>query len=92
MSLDQKAYRVRTSSALVRRALTLAPAPDSYPLAIGYWSLRRKRFTTETQRTQSIQGTVLLSEHETPRQRFPGLIEDLRQISLSFSVRSVSLW
>jgi hypothetical protein len=36
MSLDQKASRVRTSSALVRRACTLAPEPDSYPLAIGY--------------------------------------------------------
>jgi hypothetical protein len=56
MSLDRKAYRVRTSSALVRRACTLAPKPDFYPLAIGYWSLRKKRFTTETQRTLSLGG------------------------------------
>jgi len=52
MSLDQKAYRVRTSSALVRRACTLALEPDSYPLAVGYWLLFRQFHHKDTKNTK----------------------------------------
>jgi hypothetical protein len=53
MDLNQKACRARTSSALVHPANRLALQPDSYPLAIGYWRLVKRNFTTKTQRTRS---------------------------------------